>query len=68
VATTAARRALPSDPAPRSQASQRPEATTATDVEPPAVPVSRTPMIVIGVAAAACLLLLGIWLGSVLGR
>jgi serine/threonine protein kinase len=71
MASTAARRALPSDPAPTTRASARPAATTgpagaAPDFDPPSVPLSRGPLIWIGAGVALLLLLLGVWLGKLL--
>ncbi len=73
LASTAARRALPSDPAPAR--SRRPSAAAAqpiasraiaTEADPPEVPVSRGPLIAIGAGVALLLLLLGVWLGRLL--
>jgi serine/threonine-protein kinase len=79
MASTAARRALPSNPAPSSSASSfkpdapakkasvRPRAqVTELEADPPMVPVSRGPLITIGVILAVLLLALGIWLGKTL--
>jgi cobalamin biosynthesis Mg chelatase CobN len=78
MANTAARRALPSDPAPspmpsagssvapRSRAPSAAALTAETDA--PVVPVTRGPMIVIFAALAVVLLGLGVWLGASLGQ
>ena len=78
LASTAANRALPSDPAPSSSGSAA-AASAATSVsaatpsrgtegDPPIVPISRGPVIAIGVVVALVLLVLGVWLGSSLGK
>jgi eukaryotic-like serine/threonine-protein kinase len=63
--STAARRALPSDP-PR--ASSGPRATAAAggvpDPDAPIVPVSRGPLIAIGAGLALVLIAIGVWLGA----
>jgi eukaryotic-like serine/threonine-protein kinase len=62
--STAARRALPSDP-PRPSAGPRTTApATALDHDAPVVPVSRGPMIAIGAGLAILLVAIGIWLGA----
>jgi serine/threonine-protein kinase len=72
IASTAARRAMPSDPAGPSaapaQPSQSPPATSPiqSGTEPPVVPTSNGPKLAIGIGAALLLLLLGVWLGSLL--
>jgi serine/threonine-protein kinase len=66
MASTAARRALPSDPAPVKTSSGRaPAAAQANDADPdpPELPVSRGPLIAIGVGVALLLLALGVLLG-----
>ena len=78
MASTAARRALPSDPAPSpapptassmAPRSRAPSATALTaDADAPVVPVTRGPMIVIFAALAVVLLGLGVWLGASLGQ
>jgi hypothetical protein len=71
LANTAAGRALPSDPAPRSAGGARSSATDggpSSDADPPSVPVTRGPMIALGVLGAVLLLVLGVWLGSMLGK
>ncbi len=69
LASTAARRALPSDPAPAHPGSPSgaPRRTAASGDDPPVLPFSRGPMIAIGVGVAVVLLLLGVWLGSLFG-
>ncbi|MGD8860419.1 MAG: serine/threonine-protein kinase [Myxococcales bacterium] len=74
MASTAARRAMPSDPARPPQDGSRHGGQPAPgspparreDTEPAVVPVSRGPRIALGIAGAVILLLLGIWLGSTL--
>jgi eukaryotic-like serine/threonine-protein kinase len=48
--TTAARRAVPSRPSPAKPASVRPAAASAQDPDPPQLPVSRTPTLLLGLA------------------
>jgi serine/threonine-protein kinase len=64
LASTAARRALPSDPAPSPTRSTKPRASMVDD--PPVVPVSRGPMIAIGAGLAVLLIAIGVWLGAAL--
>jgi serine/threonine-protein kinase len=68
LASTAARRALPSQPAPAARPAASPvsSAAPATDPDPPLVPVSRGPLIAIGAVLALVLLALGVWLGKML--
>ena len=78
IANTAARRAMPSQPAPQ-KAEAKPEARTQpaktradpsgtiqSQPGPPQVPVSNGPKVALGIGAAILLLLLGIWLGSLM--
>jgi eukaryotic-like serine/threonine-protein kinase len=74
MATTAARRALPSDPAPSSAAASgapakgRSESARApsrpSQLDPVEVPVSRGPLIAISVGLVVVVLVLGIWLST----
>jgi serine/threonine-protein kinase len=69
LASTAARRALPSEP-PR-QTSQPPRETAPAAVhhdDVATVPVTRGPMIAVGAGLAFVLIALGVWLGSMLGK
>jgi serine/threonine-protein kinase len=62
--STAARRALPSDP-PRPSGSARTTApATVPDHDAPMIPVSRGPLIAIGAGVAILLIAIGIWLGA----
>jgi serine/threonine protein kinase len=71
LATTNARRALPSEPAPPRSAAAETESnkrmrgeSRASQLDPIEVPVSRGPLIAISVGLVVVLLVLGIWLGS----
>jgi hypothetical protein len=69
LASTAARRALPSDPAPvKSVSARAPAGDTEVDApgseaDPPELPVQRGPLIAIGAGVALLLLLFGVLLG-----
>ena len=74
LATTAARRALPSEPAPPSSSSARQAESTApavrtqarhsSQVDPVVVPVSRGPLIAISVGVVVVVVAVAIWIGS----
>jgi serine/threonine protein kinase len=66
MASTAARRAMPSQPAPAAQSAT--SGASSVEVDPPLVPVTRGPLIAIGAIAAVLLLALGIWLGKLLSH
>jgi serine/threonine-protein kinase len=67
LASTAARRALPSDPPGGAAAPRpRPSATLGQADDATTVPVTRGPMIAVGAGVAFVLIALGIWLGSLL--
>jgi eukaryotic-like serine/threonine-protein kinase len=65
--STAARRALPSNPAPAPASSGAARSTKPTaEVDPPVVPVSRGPLIAIGAGLAVVLIAVGVWLGAMM--
>jgi serine/threonine-protein kinase len=69
LASTAARRALPSEPPKPSSQAPRETAPAAFHHDDAAiVPVTRGPMIAVGAGLAVVLIALGIWLGSMLGK
>ena len=65
-ASTAARRALPSEPPKAVSQPPRPTAPAAQAEDAATVPVTRGPMIMVGAGVAFVLIALGIWLGSML--
>jgi eukaryotic-like serine/threonine-protein kinase len=74
MASTAARRALPSTPPTASASSssgaapRAPSAAALSDTDAPVVPVTRGPTIALFTAVALVLLGLGVWLGATLGQ